>query len=50
MLDVIVKSGDILDERVDVLVSTANVHLLMTGGVNGAILMRDGESVQQEAG
>ncbi|MBI3726200.1 macro domain-containing protein [bacterium] len=48
MLEVVVKSGDILDERVDVLISTANVKLLMSGGVNAAILMRNGQSVQAE--
>jgi O-acetyl-ADP-ribose deacetylase (regulator of RNase III) len=32
VLAVIVKEGDILDERVDVLVSSANVHLRMSGG------------------
>ncbi len=43
---VIVKAGDILDEEVDVLISTANVHLNMSGGVNGAILQRGGDDVQ----
>jgi O-acetyl-ADP-ribose deacetylase len=43
-----VKSGDILDEEVDVLISTANVNLNMSGGVNGAILLRGGHDVQQE--
>jgi O-acetyl-ADP-ribose deacetylase (regulator of RNase III) len=45
---IVVKVGDVLDERVDVLVSTANVQLNMSGGVNGAILLRGGESVQAE--
>lgn len=44
----IVKSGDVLDEEVDVLICSANVHLNMSGGVNGAILLRGGEGVQQE--
>ncbi|MCO5165902.1 MAG: macro domain-containing protein [Planctomycetes bacterium] len=45
---VVVSHGDILDEAVDVLVSTANVKLDMTGGVNGAILLRGGADVQAE--
>jgi O-acetyl-ADP-ribose deacetylase (regulator of RNase III) len=45
---VLVKTGDVLDESVDALVSTANPHLNMSGGVNGAILLRGGEDVQQE--
>lgn len=48
MPNVIVKQGDLLDERVDVIVSTANPSLLMSGGVNGAILMRGGHDVQRE--
>ena len=45
---IVVKSGDILDERVDVLVSSANTQLNMSGGVNGAILHRGGQGVQAE--
>jgi O-acetyl-ADP-ribose deacetylase len=48
MMRVVIKHGDILDEEVDVLISTANVHLNMSGGVNGAILLRGGEGVQRE--
>jgi len=44
----IVRSGDILDEEVDVLISTANVNLNMSGGVNGAIVLRGGHAVQME--
>jgi O-acetyl-ADP-ribose deacetylase (regulator of RNase III) len=45
---VTVKAGDILDEQVDVLISTANTQLNMSGGVNGAILHRGGSGVQRE--
>lgn len=48
MPNITIKQGDLLDEAVDVIVSTANPHLLMSGGVNGAILMRGGHRVQQE--
>ncbi|BBM84516.1 macro domain-containing protein [Candidatus Uabimicrobium amorphum] len=47
-MNIIVKSGNIIDEEVDVLISTANPSLNMSGGVNGAILQRGGECVQQE--
>ncbi|MEO6808089.1 MAG: macro domain-containing protein [Isosphaeraceae bacterium] len=43
---VTVKIGDILDEPVDVLICSANVHLNLSGGVGGAILARGGQSVQ----
>lgn len=43
-----VKHGDILDERVDVLICTANPQLNMSGGINGEILCRGGEDVQRE--
>jgi len=45
---IIVKTGDILDERVDVLISSGNTQLNMSGGVNGAILHRGGKDVQAE--
>ncbi len=48
MPNIIVKHGDLLDEVADVIVSTANPSLLMSGGVNGAILMRGGHDVQRE--
>lgn len=44
----IVKQGDILAERVDVLVCTANPQLNMSGGLNGEILGRGGLAIQQE--
>jgi O-acetyl-ADP-ribose deacetylase (regulator of RNase III) len=40
--------GDVLDEPADVLISTANPQLNLSGGVNGAILRRGGEAVQEE--
>jgi O-acetyl-ADP-ribose deacetylase (regulator of RNase III) len=40
--------GDVLEQRVDALICTANPHLRMSGGVNGAILMRGGEAMQRE--
>jgi O-acetyl-ADP-ribose deacetylase (regulator of RNase III) len=43
-----VKRGDICDEKADVIVSTANPWLNMSGGVNGEILQRGGESIQEE--
>jgi len=45
---IVVKAGDLLDERVDVLISSANTQLNMSGGVNGAILHRGGKGVQAE--
>ena len=47
-MKVIVKSGDVLDEKVDVLICTANPLLRMSGGVNGMLLQRDGRTVQEE--
>ena|ERR1700676_5318464 len=44
----IVKVGDILDEVADVMICPANPWLNMSGGVNGAILSRGGEAIQQE--
>ena len=40
--------GDVLDQAADVLISTANPQLNLSGGVNGAILLRGGESIQEE--
>lgn len=44
----IVKQGDILEEVVDVLISTANPQLNMSGGINGEILCRGGLEIQRE--
>lgn len=43
-----VKLGDIFDEIVDVLISTANPELNMSGGINGEILTRGGLGIQHE--
>lgn len=40
--------GDLLDEPADYLVSSGNVQLNMSGGVNGALLLRYGPSLQAE--
>jgi O-acetyl-ADP-ribose deacetylase len=48
MIDVIVKVGDLLNEVADIIISPANPWLNLSGGVNGAILARGGESVQAE--
>lgn len=40
--------GDVLDQQVDVLICTANPQLNLSGGVNGAILVRGGIDVQNE--
>ena len=47
-MKILIKSGDIVDESVDILVSTANPWLTMSGGVNGELLHRGGESIQVE--
>ncbi len=47
-MEIQVKTGDVLDESADVLISTANPWLNMSGGVNGAILAREGEAIQRE--
>jgi len=43
-----VKVGDVLDEPADVLICSANPWLNLSGGVNGAILLRGGQSIQDE--
>lgn len=40
--------GDVLKQRSDVLISTANPWLNLSGGVNGAILARCGLCIQEE--
>ena len=40
--------GNILEERVDVLVCSANVFLNLSGGVGGEILLRCGPTAQEE--
>ena len=43
-----VRVGDILDEPADVLICSANPFLTLSGGVGGALLLRYGNSFQQE--
>lgn len=43
-----VRVGDVLDEHADALICPANPWLNLSGGVNGAILMRGGQAVQDE--
>ena len=40
--------GDVLEARADVLISTANPWLNLSGGVNGAILTQAGQTIQDE--
>ena len=47
-MQVTVVAGDVLDEQVDVLICTANVQLNLSGGVNGALLLRGGAEIQRE--
>ena len=47
-MDIEVRVGDVLNHSADVLISTANPWLNMSGGVNGAILAHGREAVQQE--
>ncbi len=47
-LQVQVSVGDVLDHAADVLISTANPWLNMSGGVNGTILARNGQCIQAE--
>jgi O-acetyl-ADP-ribose deacetylase (regulator of RNase III) len=45
-----VHPGDILDIPADVLVSSANVYLTLSGGVGGAFLRRYGVAMQDASG
>ena len=47
-MNLLVKVGDVLDEPTDVLICPANPWLNLSGGVNGEILRRGGESIQNE--
>ena len=42
-MNVVVTVGDVLDASADVLISTANPWLNMSGGVNGAICEREAD-------
>jgi O-acetyl-ADP-ribose deacetylase len=44
----IIKTGNILDEPADVLICSANIHLNLSGGVGGEILLRHGDAMQRE--
>ena len=43
-----IKVGDVLKAKADVLISTANPWLNLSGGVNGAILAMTGAKIQEE--
>lgn len=45
---IIIKTGDVLTEKADVLISTANPWLNLSGGVNGAIREAVGPELQDE--
>ena len=48
-MEIVVQAGNILDVPADVLISTANPWLQMTGGVNLGIIVRpQGELVYEE--
>ncbi|MEO0250256.1 MAG: macro domain-containing protein [candidate division WOR-3 bacterium] len=47
-MHLLVKTGDVLDECVDVLICTANPTLAMSGGVSGDLLNRGGSEIQEE--
>lgn len=48
LMRVLCKAGDIVDEVVDVLISSGNVYLNLSGGVGGEIMCRGGKEVQNE--
>jgi O-acetyl-ADP-ribose deacetylase len=48
MIEVVVKIGDLVDETADAIICPANPWLNMSGGINGELLLRGGESIQQE--
>lgn len=45
---VVFKTGNIIDEPADGLVCSGNVQLNMSGGVNGELLLRGGQNMQEE--
>jgi O-acetyl-ADP-ribose deacetylase (regulator of RNase III)/ADP-ribose pyrophosphatase YjhB (NUDIX family) len=44
-----VKTGDITEEKTDAIVNAANNHLIMGGGVAGAIRKKGGKEIEEEA-
>ncbi len=46
---IVLVKGDITEMEVDAIVNPANTHLLMGGGVAGAIRRKGGEDIQREA-
>ena len=48
MAEITIKVGDVLNETADVLISPANPWLNLSGGMNGGILLRGGEAIQEE--
>lgn len=48
-LKVVVKSGDLTEEDVDVIVVPANSLMIMGGGVAGAVRRRGGAEIEEEA-
>lgn len=48
-VQIILKQGDITEERVDAIVNAANSQLQHGGGVAGAIVRKGGYSIQQES-
>jgi O-acetyl-ADP-ribose deacetylase (regulator of RNase III) len=44
-----VKKGDISEEEVDAVVNAANTHLIMGGGVAGALKKKGGKIIEEEA-
>ena len=49
MGEIIIKQGDIIDERTEAIVNAANNELLYGGGVAGAIIEKGGQSIQEES-
>lgn len=47
--EVVIKMGDITEEKVDAIVNAANPHLKHGGGVAGAIVRKGGKVIQEES-